>query len=216
MRVLIGCEFSGTVRSAFRAAGHRAFSCDLLPAIDCPDYHFQCDVLEVLNEGWDLGIFHPPCTYLTVSAGWAYGDGPYHQKVKPGTLVGAARRAAREEAVEFFMKLYDCKIPRVAVENPIGCMSTRFRKADQIIQPHQFGHDASKSTGLWLRGLPLLKGTEDYPPRIAEWNGRTVKRWSNQTDSGQNKLSPSDDRWATRSMTYQGIADAMAEQWGNL
>jgi len=211
LRVLIGCERSGVVREAFNAYhGVWAFSCDLAPPEDGrTDVHMQCDVLTALNDGWDLAIFHPTCTYLTVSAEWAYGDGPYHQNVKPGTLVGAARRAAREDALVFFLKLLNAPIKHIAIENPVGCISTRIRKPDQIIQPYQFGDDASKQTCLWLKNLPLLVPTEYIPPRIV--NGK--KRWANQTDSGQNKVSPSDDRWMERSRTYPGIAWALAEQY---
>lgn len=211
MRVLVACEFSGTVRDAFAALGHDAWSCDLLPS-ETPGNHIVGDVRDVLTQGWDLMIAHPPCTYLTVSAEWAYGDGPYHQQVKPQTLVGAARRKAREEAAEFFLALWNAPIERVAIENPIGCMSSRLRRPDQVIQPHQFGHDASKATCLWLRGLNKLTATAHVAPRMV--NGRP--RWSNQTDSGQNRLSPAADRWAMRSLTYPGIAAAMAQQWGNL
>lgn len=209
-RVLIGCEFSGTVRDAFAARGYEAVSCDLLPSTSRGN-HIQGDVLEILDDGWDLAIFHPPCTYLTCSAEWAYGDGPYHMKVKPGTLVGAERRRARAEAVAFFRKLYDSPILRVALENPRGHLSSAFRKPDQTIQPHQFGDDASKATCLWLRGLPPLTPTKHVPPRLVQ--GRP--RWANQTDGGQNKLPPSEDRWALRSVTYPGIAAAMATQWGS-
>jgi len=174
-------------------------------------YHYQQDVLSgVLRDGWDLMIAHPPCTYLTCSAEWAYSDGPYHQQVKPDTLVGTARRKAREEAIQFVQLLMNAPIKRIAIENPIGVLSSRIRKPEQIIQPYQFGEDASKATCLWLQGLPVLKETNYVEPRIVDGK----KRWSNQTDSGQNRLSPSNDRWAKRSVTYQGIADAMAEQWG--
>lgn len=219
MRVIIGCEFSGAVRRAFRGLGHDAWSCDLLPAKDGSEHHIQGDVLRILDDGWDIGIFHPPCTYLTNSAAWAFkppdferypGVG-YHQKVKPGTLVSRERCQAREEALEFVEKLMKANIPRIAIENPIGVISTRIRKYDQCIQPHQFGEDASKSTCLWLKNLPLLVGTGDVAPRIA--NGKP--RWANQTDNGQNKLSPGDDRWAERSVTYPGVAEAMAGQWGD-
>lgn len=209
MRILVGCESSGRVRDAFRARGHDAYSCDLLPSPD-PTYHLQCDVLSVINDGWDIGIFHPPCTYLTCSAEWAYGDGPYHQKVKPGTLVGAARREAREDALVFILQLMNAPIPKIAIENPRGCISTRIRKPNQTIQPYEHGDDASKATCLWLDNLPLLVPTKIVLPRIV--NGKL--RWANQTDSGQNRLPPSEDRWALRSLTYQGIANAMAEQWG--
>lgn len=211
MRVLVACEFSGTVRDAFIAAGHQAVSCDLLPS-EKPGPHIQGDVLGVLGMGWDLMIAHPPCTYLTCSAEWAYGDGPYHQKVKPETLVGAARRQARADAVRFVLALADAPIKHIAIENPRGHLSSAWRKPDQTIQPYQFGHNASKATCLWLKNLsPLeLHQSQAIPPRWV--NGRP--RWGNQTDSGQNRLSPSADRWAVRSVTYPGIAKAMAEQWG--
>lgn len=237
MRVIVGCETSAKVRDEFRKLGHDAWSCDLLPCAGDPRWHRQCDILEILDEGWDLGIVHPPCTYLTVSAAWAFGDGPYHQKVKPGTLVGAPRREAREKAITFAKTLFEFPaVKRMAMENPIGFLNTRFRKPDQIVQPYQFGHDASKSTGLWLRGLPTLNPTEFVFPRMVCRECKGVSgykaahkvgcehcgaepgllqpRWANQTDSGQNNLSPSDDRGAVRSITYEGIARAMAEQWG--
>jgi hypothetical protein len=176
-----------------------------------PGNHFQCDVLSILDRGWDLAIFHPPCTFLTSAAEWAFGDGPYHQKVKPGTLVGAARRQAREEALELVRALLAAPIPRIAVENPKGVISARIRKPDQTIQPHQFGEDASKATSLWLKNLPLLEPTSHIAPRIVAGK----KRWANQTDSGQNRLAPGSERWAIRSLTYPGIAEAMAQQWSS-
>ncbi len=208
-RVLVGCEYSGRVRDAFKARGWDAWSCDFLPS-DTPGQHVQGDVLDILREGWDLGIFHPTCTYLTCSAEWAYTDGPYHQRVEPGTLVGAARRAARREAVQFFRALHDSPIPRVALENPRGHLSSAFRLPDQTIQPHWFGDDASKATSLWTRGLPPLVPTQHVAPRMVDGK----PRWANQTDSGQNKLPPTDDRWKLRSTTYPGIALAFATQWG--
>lgn len=238
MKILIGCECSGVVRRAFRERGHDAWSCDILTAEDGSEFHHQCDLLDLLlsenmvgcgirHGVWDMAIFHPPCDYLTNSAAWAYkypdferypGVG-YHMKLKAGTLVGAARRTARVESVAFFLALWRSKIPRIAIENPIGHMNTHPALPNdapgrQIIQPHQFGEDASKATCLWLKGLPMLVGTADFPPRIVEHKGKPVKRWSNQTDSGQNRLSPSDDRASERSVTYPGIAKAMAEQWG--
>lgn len=208
MRVLVACEFSGVVRDAFIALGHDAMSCDLLPT-EAPGPHYQGDVRDILGDGWDLMIAHPPCIYLTNSAAWAFTDGPYHQKVRPGTLVGAARRKAREQALAFVQTLLDAPIPRIALENPIGCIGTRIRPHDQKIQPYQFGHDASKATCLWLKNLPKLRPSGFVEPRIV--NGRP--RWSNQTDSGQNRLSPSERRWMNRSVTYSGIAEAMAAQW---
>jgi hypothetical protein len=184
-------------------------SCDLKPT-ENPGPHHQGDVRKLLHEAWDLMIAHPECKYLTNSAEWAYGDGPYHQKVKPETLVGAARRAAREEAVDFFLRLWTTPIKHICIENPVGHLS-RIEPYSQIIQPYQFGDDASKKTCLWLKGLPPLKPTKYIAPRIV--CGKP--RWANQTDSGQNRLSPGPDRSADRAVTYQGIADAMAEQWGN-
>ena len=208
MRVLIGYESSGMTREAFRRLGHDAWSCDIQPADDESPHHYQCDIRQVACMGWDLAIFHPSCTYLTCSAEWAYGDGPYHQQVKPGTLVGAARRAARRAAIAEVQWLWSLPIPRVVIENPVGALSSQFRKPSQIIQPHQFGDDASKATCLWVRGCPLLVPTGHVSPRMV--NGKP--RWANQTDGGQNKLSPSPTRWKERSKTYPGIANAFASQ----
>ena len=208
MKILIACESSGTVRDAFIKLGHDATSCDLLPS-RTPGQHYQSDVRDILGNGWDMLIAHPPCTYLTNSAVWALGNGPYHQKVKPTTLVGAARRHAQQEALAFFRMLWEASIPKICLENPIGIANTVIGKPTQIIQPHQFGEDASKNTCLWLRGLPPLLPTNPIAPRIV--NGKP--RWANQTDAGQNKLSPHALRWQVRSQTYQGIADAMAQQW---
>lgn len=187
------------MRSAFHRAGHEAWSCDLLPSIDDSPQHHQGDVLDILELAWDLMIAHPPCTFLSVS-------GLHWNKRRP------ERAQQTEEALEFVLRLLEAPIPRIALENPIGLISTRIRKPDQIIQPHQFGHDASKATCLWLKGLPQLQPTSMVQPRMV--NGRA--RWGNQTDSGQNRLGPSPDRWKLRSITYQGIADAMTEQWGEL
>lgn len=179
MNVLIACEFSGVVRRAFRAAGHNTWSCDLLPSEDKSDYHYQIDVKSLLFGCWDLMIAHPPCTYLSVS-------GLHWNKRRPG------RARQTENALEFVRLLMDAPIPRIALENPVSCISSRIRKPDQIIQPWMFGHDASKTTCLWLKGLPHLKPTQIVLPRVASGKGR----WANQTDSGQNKLGPS-LRWHT-------------------
>lgn len=197
MRVLVACEYSGAVRDAFRARGYDAMSCDLLPTdVDGP--HYQGDVFDVIGNGWDLMIAHPPCTYLC-SSGLHWN----------GRVEG--RAAKTEDALAFVRALFDAPIPRIAIENPVGCIGTRIRKADQTIQPHQFGDDASKATCLWLKGLPLLTPTDRVPGRMV--NGKA--RWANQTDSGQNRLAPSADRWKLRSATFPGIAAAMADQWGN-
>jgi hypothetical protein len=196
MRVLIACEYSGTVRDAFMAQGHDAMSCDLLPT-DSPGAHYQGSVLDIIGDDWDLLIAFPPCTYLCSSGlHWNKRD--------------LERTKKTESALEFVRTLLDAPIPRIALENPVGCISTRIRKPDQYVQPYNFGHDASKKTGLWLKGLPKLIGTDTVAPRMV---GNKC-RWANQTDSGQNRLTPSPDRWKLRSATYQGIADAMAQQWG--
>jgi hypothetical protein len=216
MRVLVACEFSGRVREAFRQKGHDAYSCDLLPAADKSVYHFQDDVCNVLNDNWDLMIAHPPCTHLAVS-----GAHLFQYKV--------TEQAA---ALDFVRTLLDAAIPKIALENPIGVISTYIRKPDQIIQPYDFGEDASKRTCIWLKNLPKLKKTESIPAKFASrcgharWHqgagyfcpvcGVTAEKlvWGNQTPSGQNNLGPSEDRWKLRSLTYQGIANAMAAQWG--
>lgn len=203
MRVLIACEFSGIVRDAFKARGHQAVSCDLLPS-ERPGPHYQGDVRDLLDKPWDLIIGHPPCTYLCSSG--------LHWNKRGAVVDGRPRAELTEEALEFVNLLMAAPADKIAVENPIGCISSRIRKPDQIIQPYQFGADASKSTCLWLKGLPLLKPTKYIQPRIV---GGNRPRWANQTDSGQNRLGPSADRWAARSITYPGIAEAMAEQWSD-
>lgn len=183
MKVLVACEFSGIVRDAFIAKGHEANSCDLLPT-ERPGPHIQGDILEHLRKGWDLMIAHPPCTHLAVSgARWFY-----------------KKRVEQEMALEFVRLLLDAPIPRICLENPISIISTRIRKPDQIIQPWQFGHGETKTTCLWLKGLPLLKPTNIVRGR----------------ESRIHKMPPSVNRWKERSRTFQGIADAMAGQWGCL
>jgi hypothetical protein len=194
-RALVACEFSGTVRRALRACGWEAWSCDLLPAED-DGPHILGDVRPHLADGWDLLIAHPPCTYLCSSG--------LHWNTR---VEGRAAQTAA--ALDFVRTLLAAPVPHIALENPIGCISTRIRKPDQTIQPWQFGHDASKATCLWLVNLPPLVPTSIVAPRTV--NGKP--RWANQTDSGQNRLGPSADRWAKRSLTYPGIAEAMAQQW---
>lgn len=208
MRWLVGYSTCPFTRSAFEARGHEVWTCDL--RADPHPRHLQCDFWEIANDPWDAAILHPMCTYLTVSAAWAFTDGPYHQKVKPGTLVGAERRAARDREVANFRRLLALPYPK-AIENPApSFISTAIRPPDQTIQPYEHGEDASKRTGLWLDRLPRLLPTKRIAGRIV--NGK--ERWSNQTDSGQNKLTPGKDRWLARSATYLGIAEAMGQQWG--
>lgn len=192
MRALIACEYSGTVREAFRRRGWSAVSCDLLPPDDGSPHHYTGDVRDIIDDEWDIMIAFPPCTHLAVS-----GARHFHKK-----------RDQQNEALGFISFLmYDHRIPYWAIENPVGIISTRVRKPDQIIQPWQFGHPESKKTCLWHEGLPNLRPTNVLP--LPESG-----RWENQTPSGQNKLGPSPDRWKIRSKTYEGIAEAMADQWG--
>lgn len=192
MRVLVACEQSGIVRDAFNASGHDAWSCDIQ---DAPGAHICADVLTVLHKDWDMLIAHPPCTFLC-NSGLHWND-------------RGRGWANTERAIEFVLALMNADIPHICIENPVGIIS-RYRKPSQMIQPYQFGHDASKATHLWLKNLPWLLPTKFIMPRMV----RGLPRWSNQTDSGQNKIGPSNDRWLQRSLTYPGIAKAMSEQWG--
>lgn len=212
MKILIGMETSGAVRSRLRLIGLDAWSCDLLPADDGSPYHIQGDVFDVANDDWDRGLFHPTCTYLTCSAEWAYGDGPYHQRVKPETLVGTARRAARVDALNDVRRLMALPYPKI-IENPKGAISRAIRKPDQIIQPWMFGDNASKETHIWIDRLPLLNllAEEEWAfPRLIAGKRGVIMRWANQTDAGQSRLSPGPYRWKERSKTWPGIADALA------
>lgn len=183
MKVLIACEYSGRVRDAFIRGGHEAMSCDLLPTdVDGPHYHG--DVMDIINDGWDLMIAHPPCTHLAVS-----GSRWFKDKVKE-----------QAEALDFVRLLLNAPIKHIALENPISVISSKIRKPDQIIQPWQFGHGETKATCLWLKNLPKL-----VPTKIVD--GREAR---------VHKMPPSPDRWKLRSTTYQGIADAMAKQWGEM
>lgn len=225
VKIIVGYECSGAVRRALRRLGFDAWSVDIQEARDGSPYHLLGDIWDHVGPewGWHFGIFHPPCTYLTNSAAWAFNDPDfdkypgvgYHQRVKPGTLVGKARRDARDAALADVQRLIDLPFPKV-IENPRGFIGSMLTKATQTIQPYEFGNDASKATCLWARPgdsdatPPELVGTYYWPPRIV--GGK--KRWGNQTDSGQNRLSPGDDRADERSETYPGIASAMAAQYG--
>lgn len=202
MRVLIACEFSGTVRDAFIKRGHDAVSCDLLPT-EKPGPHIQGDVLAVLDDGWDLMIAHPPCTYLTV-AGNKWFRPEYASRFPD-------RATQREEAAKFFVLLANAPIEKVCIENPIGVMSSRYRKPDQIIQPTHFGHAVRKATALWLRSLPALKHVTNMEAEIDRFpSGNTQSRW--HTETGH--IKDASERSKARSRTFPGIANAMAEQWG--
>lgn len=192
MRVLIACEYSGVVRSAFAALGHTAVSCDLLPSDNRHGWHVQGDVLGLLDQGWDLMIAHPPCTHLAVS-----GARHFESKRADGR---------QQEALEFVRALLAAPIPRIALENPVSIISSQIRKPDQVIQPYMFGHMERKATCLWLKGLPLLKPSHDLKVQ-------TMALPANVRDR-VHYMPPSADRWKKRSTTYLGIAAAMAEQWG--
>jgi len=200
MNILIACELSGIVRDAFIRKGHNAVSCDLKPSRR-PGPHYQGNVLNIIDDGWDCLIAHPPCDFLSVSG--------MHWSIR-----GLRDPQLTEDALDFVRALMEAKIKKKALENPVGVISTRIRKPDQIIQPYNFGEDASKKTCLWLENLPLLKSTQYVEPRIVERSGKHYQRWANQTDSGQNRLPPSANRAEVRSNTYEGIAAAMADQWG--
>jgi hypothetical protein len=194
VKVLVACEYSGRVRDAFRRRGHDAWSCDLLPAEDGSTFHIQGNALDVMHGfgrytreagRWDLMVAHPPCTHLSVS----------------GARHFEAKRASGEQqaAIRFFLALASARIPRIAIENPVCIMSSVWREPDQIIQPWEFGHGETKATCLWLKGLPKLRPTDIVP-------GREQRIW---------KMPPSPDRWKERSRTFEGIAEAMADQWSN-
>jgi site-specific DNA-cytosine methylase len=196
LRVLVACEYSGVVREAFRARGHDAWSCDLLPSDDDSKYHLQDDIRTIIDNSdpdvWDLMIAHPPCTHLAVSgARW------FHKKQRE-----------QQEALDFVQYLLDAPIPKIALENPVSIISSRIRKPDQIVQPWMFGDPYEKTTCLWLKDLPLLRSTNivDPPERHVTKSGRSLPKWYN--------LPPSPDRGKLRSRTFEGFARAMAEQWG--
>jgi len=181
MKVLVACEYSGRVRDAFKARGHDAWSCDLLPT-DVEGQHIQGSVLDVLDQGWDLMIAHPPCTHLAVSGARWFKDKQQEQYI----------------ALCFVSALLNAPIDKIALENPISVISTKIKKPTQIIQPWQFGHGETKATCLWLKNLPKLEPTDIVEGREARVH----------------KMAPSADRWKLRSLTFTGIAKAMAEQWG--
>jgi len=220
MRVLIGCEESQTLTVLFRAAGHECYSADLKPGKINSEWHLQMDVFEAIKiVKPELGIMHPPCTYLTVTANKWLKDQP---KRDSGKLVGKERRDARDEAIDFFMRMWNADIPRLAIENPIGCMSSVFRKPDQIIHPYHFGDPASKATCLWLKNLPKLQwsrgdlftdNTTTEPEYYTTKTGNRYPAWSMIEAA---KIKNLDMRSEFRSKTFPGIAKAMADQWGGL
>jgi hypothetical protein len=208
MRVLIACEFSGIVREAFKARGHDAWSCDLLPT-EIPGQHIQGDVLKHLNDGWDLMIAHPPCTYVSyVGTAWWNDEG---------------RLENRLAALIFFAKLWKAPIEKICIENPRGCASPTIAKYTQVIHPYYFGDIESKSTCLWLKNLPLLIHNETDTLFEKRTHGDKQVRMFYKTGkkAGQpiyfnDSFTPTEDRAKLRSRTFPGIANAMAEQWGSL
>jgi hypothetical protein len=209
-KVLIACEFSGVVRDAFLARGHHAISCDLLPT-ERKGNHIVGNVLSVLDGGWDLMIAHPPCTYLTCTGNKWFN--PEYRDRFPN------REQQREDAVAFFMAFAEARIPHICIENPVGIMSSRWRPADQVIDPTEFGHAANKKTCLWLKGLPrLIRETVDAPlfgvtqpqgERTYFKSGKSMPTWYVDATKDKNRAS-------VRSKTFEGIANAMADQWGAL
>lgn len=212
LNVLVACEYSGTVRDAFINLGHKAMSCDLLDT-DVPGPHYKGDVFDIINEGWDIMVAHPPCTYLAVSgARWFYHPDDHKLDVKDRRPHPKYpnREQDRDNAIIFFKKLYNSNIPMIAIENPVGVMSTAFRKPDQIIHPWQFGESASKTTCLWLKNLPKLQPTDivDKGDFVTYKSGVRMPKWYAEAIS----LEPN-ERMKVRSKTFQGIADAMAKQY---
>jgi hypothetical protein len=219
MNILIGCEESQTICLAFRKKGHNAFSCDTQPCSGGhPEFHIQRDIRQIIMmrtfttqdgtmhtiDKWDMLIAHPPCTYITVTGNKWFTEQPPR---KSGALVGRAREEAREEAIQFFLTLARANIKRICLENPVGIMSTVWRKPDQIIQPFQFGHPEPKKTCLWLKHLPPLFPTQIVEPEyFISKSGKRLAKWYYMP-------SPSPERQKMRSVTFQGVADAMANQW---
>jgi hypothetical protein len=204
MKVLIACEFSGAVRDAFIKAGHEAMSCDLLPT-EAPGPHYQGSVLDIINDGWDLMIAHPPCTYLTLTG---------NKWFKPEFADRfPTRHQDRQDAIDFFMTLANAPIPKIAIENPIGVMSSQYKKPNQIIQPWQYGFPTTKATCLWLKGLPNLVPTNVVSKGevVISKSGNRMSKWYYETSKLPLKGGV---RAKARSVTFQGIADAMADQWG--
>jgi site-specific DNA-cytosine methylase len=213
MKVLIACEESQAVTKAFRALGHEAYSCDILPCSGGhPEWHYQKDIFEVINEGWDLMIAHPPCTYLSVAGAWAMYK-------KDGTI-NQERLKNQNDALNFVQKLMDANIPKIAIENPISVISSHIRKPDQIIHPYHFGHKASKSTCLWLKNLPKLEYTNVVEKgEFKEWVDKKtgkIKKQATWIYEVLNEAKNADERRTLRSKTFKGIAEAMATQWTNL
>lgn len=226
MKILIACEYSGIVRDAFIQKGHDVISCDLLPT-ESPGAHYQGDIFDIINNGFDMMLAFPPCTHLAVS-----GAKHFEYKKSQGLLF--SDKNEQQQAIEFFLNLANSNIDKIAIENPIGIMSSKFRKPNQIVQPFEYGHQVSKSTCLWLKNLPLLKSTKFVEPEgylyccgnivhddlgkygCPNCNGDKVakRRYKNQTPVGADNRGPYPDRWKDRSRTYTGIATAMAEQWG--
>jgi len=204
MRVLVACEYSGRVRDAFIRGGHDAMSCDLVPT-DVPGPHYEGDVMDIITDNWDLLIAFPPCTYLTLTG---------NKWFKPEFADRfPERHQQRKDAIDFFMQIANMPIPKIAIENPIGIMSSHYRKPDQIIQPWQFGFPTTKATCLWLKGLPLLKPTNivEKGEVVISKSGNRMSKWYYETSKLPLKNGA---RAKARSVTFQGVADAMADQWG--
>ena len=204
MKLLVGCEFSQVITKAFRDKGHEAYSCDLWPGDINPEWHMQQDVLTIIDQDWDMAIFHPPCTFLSVTGNrWMQ---PKYAKKYPD------RQRNREDAIEFFMKLANADIEKICIESSQGIMSTKWKKPTQIIQPYEFGHPVAKRTCLWLKNLPPLIHTIIVEPEYVTYkSGKRLSKW--YADIGAKKPPPQ-ERMKLRSKTFEGIAQAMATQWG--
>jgi len=218
-RILIACEESQATTKAFRKLGHEAFSCDLLPCSGGhPEWHYQCDIFEVINKGWDLMVAHPPCTFLTGSGvQWLSNPEdkalPFEER-RPHPKY-PNRRNDMLDSVEFVKALYEADIKHIAIENPVGLLSSRWRKPDQIVQPYMFGDEATKTTCLWLKDLPLLLPTNivGKGERTIFASGKSHPKW--YADALKNAKTK-EERQTLRSKTFEGMAQAFAEQWGGI
>ena len=218
-RVLIACEESQATTKAFRKLGHEAFSCDLLPCSGGhPEWHYQCDIFEVINKGWDLMVAHPPCTFLTGSGvQWLSNPEdkalPFEER-RPHTKY-PNRKQDMLDSVSFVKALYNADIKHIAIENPVGLLSSRWRKPDQIVQPYMFGDEATKTTCLWLKNLPLLLPTKivGKGERTVFASGKSHPKW--YADALKNAKTK-EERQTLRSKTFEGMAQAFAEQWGGI
>ena len=217
--ILIACEESQTITNIFRQKGFNCFSCDLKPGRINDEWHYEGDIYDIINLKWSMMIAHPPCTYLCLTGNNWFN---YKEKRTSGALVGDERKKAKEDSIKFFINLYNAEIPKIAIENPVGCMSSIFKKPDQIVHPYYFGDPTTKKTCLWLKGLPKLnhtkkdnlfeKSTYVDPEFVLAKTGKRYPKWFMYESADKHPVG--EKRREFRSKTFEGIANAMVEQWG--